>query len=168
MVRKFLSGVQGAIVPAMASLPEKLLISLIVHARALLKPVDFGVAALVEQGGKVVLVRHSYISGWMLPAGGVGRGEPPAEAILRELREEIGLTRSATPQLFGLYVRKALLATNVIALYRVREASFVFKPNWEIRALTLADPAAPPPGTAAAVGRRFQELLGEAPPSLMW
>ena len=147
---------------------EKLLLTLAVHARALMSPVDFGVAALVEQGGKVVLVRHSYKSGWLLPGGAVGHGEPPGEAILRELREEIGLTHSATPQLFGLYTRKALLATNVIALYRVREAAFVFKPGFEIRAVKLADPASPPPGTAPAVQRRLKELLGEAPQRPHW
>jgi 8-oxo-dGTP pyrophosphatase MutT (NUDIX family) len=147
---------------------ERLLLSLAVHIRALACPVDFGVAALVEQGGKVVLVRHSYKAGWLLPGGAVGRGEPPGEAILRELREEIGLTRSATPQLFGLYTRKALVATNVIALYRVREAAFVFKPGFEIRAVRLADPASPPPDASPAVRRRFKELLGEAPQSPVW
>jgi 8-oxo-dGTP pyrophosphatase MutT (NUDIX family) len=152
----------------MASLFERVLFSASVHARAVLAPVDFGVAALVEQRGKVVLVRHSYRSGWHLPGGGVGRGEPPGDAILRELREEIGLTHSATPQLVGLYTRPVLLVTNVVALYRVREAGFVFKPSLEIRAITLADPLAPPPGTTPAVLRRFEEILGEAPHRPRW
>ena len=138
------------------------------HARALLHPVDLGVAAFVEQANRVVLVRHSYKSGWMLPGGAVGRGEPPADAILRELQEEIGLTHSATPQVFGLYVRRMGLTTNLVALYRVREAVFVFKPSFEIRAIRLADPAAPPEGTSPATCRRFLELMGETTPSAYW
>jgi 8-oxo-dGTP pyrophosphatase MutT (NUDIX family) len=137
--------------------------------RVLLHPVDLGVVAIAEQGGKVVLVRHSYKSGWMLPGGAVERGEAPAEAILRELQEEIGLTQSAKPQLVGLFTqRRAVYATNVIALYRVREAVFVFKPNFEIRALRLADPARPPEGTSPAVRRRLAELMGEAPQKPYW
>jgi len=46
--------------------------------------------ALTERGA-VVLVRLTYAPGWRLPGGGRKAGEAPAEAILRELREEIGL-----------------------------------------------------------------------------
>lgn len=147
---------------------QKMLLYGVVHVRAFTKPVDFGVAAVVEKGGRVVLVRHNYRPGWLLPGGAVGRGEPPAEAVLRELREEIGLTHSATPQLIGLYTRRYFAATNVVALYRIREAGFVFKPNFEIRAITLADPAAPPEGTSPAVLRRFKELMGETAQNPYW
>ena len=42
--------------------------------------------------GRVVLVRLTYADGWRLPGGGRRRREEPVEALLRELREEIGLS----------------------------------------------------------------------------
>jgi 8-oxo-dGTP pyrophosphatase MutT (NUDIX family) len=148
---------------------EKLLLIVATHVRAmLLTPMDVGTAAIVEQAGRIVLVRHSYKSGWLFPGGAVERGEPPATAIIRELQEEIGLTQSAPPQLLGVFVRRRLWATNLVLLYRVREVVFVFKPSWEIREVRLADPAEPPPGASPATCRRLKELLGEASQAAHW
>jgi 8-oxo-dGTP pyrophosphatase MutT (NUDIX family) len=147
---------------------ERLLLGLMVHMRALLHPMDVGAVAIVEQAGRIVLVRHSYKSGWLFPGGAVERGEPPADAVIRELQEEIGLTQSAPPQLLGVFTRRHLWVTNLIVLYRVREAVFVFRPSWEIRAITLADPAALPDGTGPAVRRRLKEMIGEASPAAFW
>jgi 8-oxo-dGTP pyrophosphatase MutT (NUDIX family) len=42
--------------------------------------------------GKLIMVRLTYAKGWRLPGGGRGKSEGAEEAMLRELREEIGLT----------------------------------------------------------------------------
>jgi 8-oxo-dGTP pyrophosphatase MutT (NUDIX family) len=137
--------------------------------KALRSPVAFGVSAIVEDGdGRVILVRHSYQPGWHLPGGGVERGEPPASAILRELREEIGLLKSDAPELVGIFTRRVGFVTNTIALYRVCNAEFEFKPNYEIREIMRADPAAPPPDTAPGTRRRLAEHAAKSAVALFW
>src|ERR1700759_5383523 len=95
-----------------------------ITVQALLAPVACAACALVERDGKILLARHSYVSGWLLPGGGVERGEPPELAIMRELKEEIGLVSASPPAFFGLYSRKAGWVTNVIVLYHFKDAAF--------------------------------------------
>jgi len=139
-----------------------------ITAQAMLTPVAYGACALIERDGKVLLVRHSYVAGWLLPGGGVRRGEPAEQAVVQELREEIGLVRSAPPELFGLYSRKAGWATNVIALYRLRDAEFVFRPNLEVREILFTDPRTPPDGTPNSIRRRLAEFSDMEPRSPHW
>jgi 8-oxo-dGTP pyrophosphatase MutT (NUDIX family) len=56
------------------------------------KPRLAGCRVVVMDGaGQVLLIRHSYGSGkWMLPGGGLNRGEAALAAAARELREETG------------------------------------------------------------------------------
>jgi 8-oxo-dGTP pyrophosphatase MutT (NUDIX family) len=136
----------------------KIIFSTFLACKALLSPVAFGVAALVlDSRGRVLLVRQSYMRGWRLPGGGVDRGEAPASAVLRELSEEVGLTSAALPEFFGLYVRRGGWVTNVIALYVLRDIELDFRPNWEVREILFADPAAPPADSASATLRRLAE-----------
>jgi 8-oxo-dGTP pyrophosphatase MutT (NUDIX family) len=137
--------------------------------KALRTPVAFGVSAVLEdERGRVLLVRQRYSPGWHFPGGGVARGEPPANAVLRELREEVGLTSSGLPVLHGLYTRTVGLATNVVALYRVPQAQIAFRPGFEISDILWANPAMPPQDSTPGTLRRFAELVGRSPPSPYW
>ncbi len=143
--------------------------SIAMLGRAMLSPVAFGtIAIVVEPGGKVVLARHSYVGGWSLPGGGVGRGEPPAHAILRELREEIGLVASDPPIFCGLFTRRVGITSNVVALYRLMNARVDFRPNLEVREIQFIDPANPPPGTSQGTLRRLAEFTQQTPLSPYW
>ena len=148
---------------------SRAVLALTFHVKAVLTPVAFGVSALVEdEDSRVLLVRHSYARGWQLPSGGVAQREAPAHAVLRELKEEVGLQSSEPPELFGLYTRRVLWTNNAIALYRVRAARIAFRPNLEIREAMFVDPKCPPDGTTAATLRRLLELTGQEPPSVFW
>ncbi|HEY1876982.1 MAG TPA: NUDIX domain-containing protein [Rhizomicrobium sp.] len=141
---------------------------LFMTVRAIWAPTVFGVAAVVlDAQGRVLLVRHGYNPGWRLPGGGVGRGEPPVEAVLRELREEVGLT-GGSASFVSLHSRKAGWATMVVALYRIAGGSVEFRPNLEIREICFADPCHPPQGSTPATLRRLSEFVGQTPPSPFW
>jgi ADP-ribose pyrophosphatase YjhB (NUDIX family) len=51
--------------------------------------------ALFVDQGRLLLVRKTYGDTWDIPGGYVDRGESPAAACERELREELGLYRTA-------------------------------------------------------------------------
>jgi ADP-ribose pyrophosphatase YjhB (NUDIX family) len=144
-------------------------LALTMMAKAVFQPSIFGATGIVEDtGGHVLLVRHSYKGGWGLPGGGVNRGEPPELAVVRELKEEVGLVRSLPLEFLGLYTRKVAWFTNVIALYRLREAQILFKPNLEIREAQFFDPSALPADASPATRRRLAELTGQTPRSAYW
>jgi 8-oxo-dGTP diphosphatase len=50
--------------------------------------------ALFVRDDKVLLVRKTYGHRWDIPGGYVDRGESPAAACEREIREELGLNRT--------------------------------------------------------------------------
>lgn len=50
-----------------------------------------GAVCLIEHDDEVLLLWQPHRRGWSLPGGLLGRGEEPAEAVRREVLEEVGL-----------------------------------------------------------------------------
>src|SRR3989344_1629547 len=56
------------------------------------RPETKGVKAVIEHGGKILLVRLGYAhKKWTLPGGKVDRGESFERAVVREVQEEVGI-----------------------------------------------------------------------------
>lgn len=67
-----------------------------------LRPITIGVRMVVMRDGAVLLVRHTYQTGWFFPGGGMNRGETPREAAEREAWEEAGIRCSEPPRLVDI------------------------------------------------------------------
>ena len=56
------------------------------------RPETFGVKCIVQHDGRWLMIRNSYGAGhWTLPGGAIHRGEQPAHAAIREVKEEVGV-----------------------------------------------------------------------------
>lgn len=78
-------------------------------------------AVVIDGGGRVFLVRHSYVSGWHLPGGGVETGQTVLEALARELIEEGGITMIGPPVLHGVFFNAQVSRRDHVAVYVVRD-----------------------------------------------
>lgn len=63
-------------------------------------------AAIFNEKGEILLMERADGSGWCLPCGWVETNERPVDTVIREVREETGLTVAAK-QLVGVFTRKA-------------------------------------------------------------
>ncbi len=101
------------------------------------RPRTFGAHALaLTPEGKVILVRLRYAPGWRLPGGGRGKTEDPREAVLRELREEIGMTAHGDVQLAAELEERPDFKRDLASLLVVRDVRY--RPrrwSWEIEAI---------------------------------
>jgi 8-oxo-dGTP pyrophosphatase MutT (NUDIX family) len=127
----------------------------------LFRPTTVGVRALVlDERGRVLLVRHTYTNGWFLPGGGVGRGESVGAALRRELEEEVGLELTDAPRLLGIYSSTAEGKSDHIGVFVVERWRRQPKTSAEITETDFFDPAALPADVSAGTRRRVGELLG--------
>jgi len=135
------------------------------------RAMTLGVRALViDEEGRVFLVKHSYVSGWHLPGGGVEAGETIGEALARELQEEGNIEMTAPPQLHGLFFNDRDSRRDHVALFVVRAFRQLAAPvpGREIVGHGFFALDALPNDTTAATRARIIEVLGGAPVSERW
>jgi 8-oxo-dGTP pyrophosphatase MutT (NUDIX family) len=124
--------------------------------------VTVGVRAMViDASGRVFLVKHSYVTGWYLPGGGVEVGETVMTALARELREEGNIELMDQPQSFAIYFNRRVSRRDYVVLYVVRsfQQSAPPQPNSEIIAHGFFSPDALPDDTTPSTRARIMEVL---------
>jgi len=129
-----------------------------------------GTRAVVLDGEtRVLLVHHIYAPGWLLPGGGVERGETVSEACVRELREEAAIIAEEVPQLHGLFLNDRQFPGDHIACFVLRR--FVqepFRPNVEIAEARFFPTGSLPEGTTPGTRRRIAEVVDGVASAHVW
>jgi 8-oxo-dGTP pyrophosphatase MutT (NUDIX family) len=94
------------------------------------RPRTFGAHALaLTPERKVVLVRLRYAPGWRLPGGGREENEDPRDAVLRELREEIGMTSHGNVRLADELEQQPYFKRDLASLLIVEDVRYS-PPRW--------------------------------------
>lgn len=124
---------------------------------------------VIDDAGRVFLIKHSYVEGWHLPGGGVETGETLLVALARELSEEGNIELTGPPVLHGVFFNKRVSRRDHVALYIVREfRQSAPKPNREIVAHGFFAPGALPADTGRATRARIAEVFAGAAISDLW
>ncbi|NUR14590.1 MAG: NUDIX domain-containing protein [Bradyrhizobium sp.] len=135
------------------------------------RSMTLGVRAVVlDAENRVFLVRHSYVSGWYLPGGGVDHGETMEQAMRRELKEEGDIDLTGDAALHGIFLNSHVSRRDHVAVYVVRQfrQDRLPAPNREIVECGFFAITALPEGTTRGTRLRIAEVLDGRPLIATW
>ena len=154
-----------------ASLLSRLTTRLITYGALAARPLTLGVRGLVaDRENRVLLVRHTYISGYYLPGGGVEAGETLEQALARELSEEGNIEIEGPAELRGIYLNRRVSRRDHVALFVVRafRQTGPRAPDREILEAGFFALDALPEGATRATRERLAEVFAGGPVSPYW
>lgn len=124
---------------------------------------------VMDSEGRFLLVRHTYQPGWILPGGGVERGESALAAARREVEEEAAIVPIGPMTVHGFFSNHRDFPGDHLVVYVLREFERrPFKPNIEIADARFFHHEELPGSTTAGSRRRIAEIISGAEPSAEW
>jgi 8-oxo-dGTP pyrophosphatase MutT (NUDIX family) len=125
---------------------------------------------VIDNDGRILLVRQTYAPGWILPGGGVESNESFVRSLARELDEEAGIAVDGAPELMGIYDNRCVFPGDHVAIYIVRHWHRIraTAPNMEIAEIGFFRPDALPEAMNPGAQRRIEELLGLRAQGVVW
>jgi 8-oxo-dGTP pyrophosphatase MutT (NUDIX family) len=125
---------------------------------------------VLDRETRVFLVKHSYVSGWHLPGGGVEVGETFLDALARELMEEGRIELTGEAALHGVFFNSYASRRDHVAVYVIRHfrQDQPPEPNREIVACGFFEASALPADTTEGTRLRVAEVLENKPPIATW
>jgi ADP-ribose pyrophosphatase YjhB (NUDIX family) len=135
------------------------------------RPMTLGVRAVViDANDSVLLVRHSYVSGWHFPGGGVEAGETCMQALARELEEETRVEIRGAPVLHGLFFNPKPSRRDHVAVYVIRNFAVMGEraPDREIEEARFFGRSALPDSATAGTRARLAEIFDSVPVGDLW
>jgi 8-oxo-dGTP pyrophosphatase MutT (NUDIX family) len=97
------------------------------------RPRTFGAHAIAfTPKRKLILVKLRYAPGWRLPGGGRNADEDPRDAVLRELREEIGMTAHGAVRLACELEQDTDFKQDLASLLIVEGVHYAPHWSWEV------------------------------------
>jgi ADP-ribose pyrophosphatase YjhB (NUDIX family) len=125
--------------------------------------------AAFDPEGRVLLVKQTYLTSWILPGGGVDRGETIEQAASRELREEANVIANGPLQLHGFFSNDANFRGDHLAVFVTRNfTALPFVPTREISEIAFFDSNNLPPDIDPGSGRRIVEIITNITPAATW
>lgn len=125
-------------------------------------------ALIINSENQILLVKHTYQMHWYMPGGGVMKGETVKAAVLRELKEEVGVTVIGEPELFGIYYHTYLGVNDYPVIYIVKNFSVADCISAEIEKTGWFAYDNLPELTSPGTRRRLQEYFSKAQQSETW
>ena len=122
-----------------------------------------------NSAGELLLIRNTYGNRrlFLLPGGGIERGESPAEAAERELEEETGI-RAEVLEARATYVSRAEGKRDLVYLFTALATQAAKPCGIEVEEARFFPLDALPENLSPATSRRIAEYRGEQPVSDSW